>query len=66
MEQEGIVQEHQCADEPMAERARFERWAKEQGFHLSRGIHRDYENSKLNWMWLAWQEACAARGATLP
>ncbi|MGD9947674.1 MAG: hypothetical protein AB7U29_04240 [Desulfobulbus sp.] len=51
------MQKHPLADEQTAERARFERWAKEQGFHLSPGIHRDYEKSKLNWMWLAWQEA---------
>jgi hypothetical protein len=57
MEKEGSMQKHPLADEQTAERARFERWAKEQGFHLSPGIHRDYENSKLNWMWLAWQEA---------
>lgn len=44
-------------DEIDMEKARFERWAKEQGFHLSQSIHRDYENSKLNWMWFAWQEA---------
>lgn len=43
------------------ERDRFEKWARDKGFHLSRGIHRDYLGSKLNWMWIAWQEAISSR-----
>lgn len=39
------------------ERMEFESWVMEQGFHLSKAIHRDYENSKINWMWKAWLKA---------
>ena len=40
-----------------AEKERFEKWARSEGFHISEAMHRDYENSKLNWMWKAWKEA---------
>jgi len=35
-------------------RNEFEKWAREQGFHLSENIHKDYANSKVNWMWKAY------------
>lgn len=41
------------------EREMFERWAQSQGFHISKRIHKEYENSKLQWMWRAWYESAS-------
>ena len=51
------VSESTLIDLLSAERDKFEKWARSEGFHTSRAIHKDYENSKLNWMWKAWKEA---------
>ena len=38
-------------------REEFEAWARDNGFHLSKDIHKDYEQCKIQWMWLAWRES---------